>query len=82
MVMRGFGVAVLTMSGAWRVLRKGVTIRPLAAEGLGLRTVLAARADNSGRPVSDFVRAFVRSFDDERLTRRMSLHLSPRQAAC
>jgi DNA-binding transcriptional LysR family regulator len=60
-VSRGLGVAILTQAGAWRIAREGITIRPLAVEGLVLETKLACRSDNQARVESEFVRAFVRS---------------------
>jgi DNA-binding transcriptional LysR family regulator len=60
-VSRGLGVAVLAQAGGWRIAREGITIRPLAVEGLVLETKLACRSDNQSRLESEFVRAFVRS---------------------
>ena len=51
------GVATITRSGAWRVLERGVTMRPLLAEGLILSTVLAVRSDADSRRLGPFIRA-------------------------
>jgi len=59
-VMRGFGVAILTQAGAWRIAREGITIRPLGVRGVGLATRLACRSDSGQRVVSELVRSFVR----------------------
>lgn len=61
MILRGLGVAVLTQSGAWRIQRSNVTIRPLSAELPHVQTRLAARADNQSHLVSDVVRSFMRA---------------------
>jgi len=53
------GVAFLTKHGAWRVAVDGLTLRPLVEPGLTVRTILVARND-SGRLVSEFMRAIVR----------------------
>ncbi len=51
------GVALLTRTGAWRIARDGITMRPLVEERLRLVTKLATRADDNSRLVSEFVRA-------------------------
>jgi DNA-binding transcriptional LysR family regulator len=51
------GVAFLTRTGAWRIARDEITMRPLVEERLRLVTKLATRADERSRLVSEFVRA-------------------------
>jgi len=51
------GIAFLTRTGAWRIARGQITMRPLAEERLTLVTKLATRSDNKSRLVSEFVRA-------------------------
>jgi DNA-binding transcriptional LysR family regulator len=63
LVSRGFGVAILTQAGAWRIAREGITIRPIIADGLALEMRLACRSDNEGQVVSEVVRAFVQSLE-------------------
>ena len=75
-VSRGLGVAVITQSGAWRIAREGITIRPLAGDDLFLETKLACRADNQSRLVSEFVRAFVRSLTSRIPQKQSSLSLA------
>ena len=61
LIFRGFGVAILTQTGAWRIMRGGITIRPLKIDDLRLRTRLVARSDNESKLVSDLVRGFAKS---------------------
>lgn len=53
-------VAFLTRSGAWRIARDGITVRPLADDRLMLNTYIAARIEEDSRIISDFIRGFVR----------------------
>jgi DNA-binding transcriptional LysR family regulator len=54
------GVALLTKTGALKIARDGVTIRPLVESQLILKTFLASRADNDSKLTSELVRAFGR----------------------
>jgi DNA-binding transcriptional LysR family regulator len=54
------GLALLTKTGALRIARDGVTLRPLDEEQLTLKTYLASRGDNTSKLVSEMVRAFGR----------------------
>jgi DNA-binding transcriptional LysR family regulator len=53
-------VAFMVKSGAIRIARDGITVRPLAEDSFTLKTYLASRADNRSRVVSELVRAFMR----------------------
>ena len=53
-------VAFVVKSGAIRIARDGVTVRPLAEAELLLKTYLVSRADEKSRVVSELVRAFMR----------------------
>ena len=53
-------VAFVVKSGAIRIARNGITVRPLAEDALMLKTYLASRADNNSKIVSELVRAFMR----------------------
>ncbi len=66
LILRRFGVAILTQTGAWRIVRRGITIRPLKLNELRLQTRLVARADNDSKLVSDLVRSFVKSLSTQR----------------
>jgi DNA-binding transcriptional LysR family regulator len=60
----GAGVAFLVKSGALRMARNGVTVRPLDEERLRLRTYLASRADNESKVASELVMAFMRKISN------------------
>ena len=53
-------LAFTVKSGAIRIARDGITIRPLAEDRLILKTYLACRVDERSRVVSELVRAFMR----------------------
>lgn len=59
-IANGSCIAFLVKSGALRVARNGVTVRPLAEDSLTLKTYLACHAEDSSRVVSELVRAFIR----------------------
>jgi hypothetical protein len=54
------GVAFVVKSGAIRIARDGITVRPLAEDALMLKTYLASRADERSKVVSELVRSFMR----------------------
>ncbi len=56
----GEGVAFVAKSGAIRIARDGMTVRPLAEDALMLKTYLATRADERSKVVSELVRSFMR----------------------
>jgi DNA-binding transcriptional LysR family regulator len=53
-------VAFVVKSGAIRIARDGITVRPLAEGALMLKTYLASRADDNSKVMSELVRAFMR----------------------
>lgn len=59
----GAAVAFVVKSGAIRIARDGITVRPLAEDSLILRTYLASRADEKSKVVSELVRAFMRKLE-------------------
>jgi DNA-binding transcriptional LysR family regulator len=59
-VVDGGGVAFVVKSGAIRIARDGITVRPLAEETLMLKTYLVARAEERSKVVSELVRAYMR----------------------
>lgn len=67
------GLAFLTKSGALRVARGTMTVRPLMEESLSLKTYIAARADNKSKLVSEFMRAFVRKLSHFNTVRQLPL---------
>jgi DNA-binding transcriptional LysR family regulator len=50
-------VAFLSRTGAWRIARDGITMRPLVENRLRLVTTMAMRSDSKSRLVGEFVRA-------------------------
>jgi DNA-binding transcriptional LysR family regulator len=75
-VLRGFGVAVLTQAGAWRIAHNGITIRPLCVDGLRLETRLACRSDSQRRVVSEVLRGFVRRLKERTNVNQLRLGFS------
>ena len=67
LIRRGFGIAVLTQSGAWRIAKNGITMRPLVCE-VRLETRLACRSEKGARVLSEFLRAFVKRLQKRRDT--------------
>lgn len=59
-------LAFLSRTGAWRIARDGITMRPLADECLKLVTHLAARADTKSRLILEFVKATSRKIESLR----------------
>jgi DNA-binding transcriptional LysR family regulator len=60
LVLEHKGLAFLNRTGAWRIARDGITMRPLAEPHLRLVTNLAMRADTKSRLINEFVRATAR----------------------
>jgi DNA-binding transcriptional LysR family regulator len=59
-IVDGGGVAFVVKSGAIRIARDGITVRPLTEDALTIKTYLASRADERSMVVSELVRAFMR----------------------
>jgi DNA-binding transcriptional LysR family regulator len=59
-IVDGGGVAFVVKSGAIRIARDGITVRPLTEDALTIKTYLASRADERSKVVSELVRAFMR----------------------
>jgi DNA-binding transcriptional LysR family regulator len=60
LVAENMAVAFLTRSGAFRNIRPGVQVRPLADKELRIEICLATRMDNRNKLASEFVRAFMK----------------------
>lgn len=58
-IAAGAAVAFVVKSGALRIARNGVTVRPLDEDDLILKTYLVSQIENHSRVVSELVRAFV-----------------------
>jgi DNA-binding transcriptional LysR family regulator len=73
-------VAFVVKSGAMRIARDGITVRPLTEDALMLKTYLASRADEKSKVVSELVRAVMRklsTFTDVRpYPARLSAYVS------
>jgi DNA-binding transcriptional LysR family regulator len=59
-IVDGGSVAFVVKSGAIRIARDGITVRPLTEDALTIKTYLASRADERSMVVSELVRAFMR----------------------
>jgi len=57
---QGRSMAFLPKSGALRIARDRITLRPLAEDTLLLKTYITARTDNKSKIASEFMRMFVR----------------------
>jgi len=55
----GAAVAFVVKSGALRIARNGVTVRPLKEDALILKTYLVSHAENRTKALSELVRAFM-----------------------
>ena len=66
-------LAFLTKSGALRIARGALTIRPLMEEALLLKTYIAARADNKSKLASEFMRTFVRKLSHFNTVKQLPL---------
>jgi DNA-binding transcriptional LysR family regulator len=67
------GVVIVAKSGALRIARSGLTMRPLDESRLILTTMLISRADNRSRVVSELVRNFMRRMNHVNMDEQMSL---------
>jgi DNA-binding transcriptional LysR family regulator len=74
-------VAFVVKAGALRLSRNGVTVRPLVAPELNLRTYLASRADNDSKLLSEFVRAYMRKLIPPKKDVQLSLPMMARKTA-
>jgi hypothetical protein len=62
-------VAFRTRAGAWRIARNELTMRPLLQSQLSISSKLIARANDSSRVVSEFVRTLKEKLDSPRRIR-------------
>lgn len=67
------GVVIVAKSGALRIARSGLTMRPLDETRLMMNTLLVARADNGSQVVSELVRSFMRRMSHLKIDDQMSL---------
>lgn len=71
----------MVKAGALLLSRNGVTVRPLAAPELILRTYLASRADNDSKLLSEFVRAYMRKLLPPKKDVQFSIPIAVRRSA-
>jgi DNA-binding transcriptional LysR family regulator len=69
------GVIIVAKSGALRIARAGLTMRPLDETKLMMKTLLISRADNGSQVVSELVRSFMRRMSHLKIDNQMSLPL-------
>jgi len=78
-LLRTGGVAFLSKASAQRIAKQGLIAKPLDEEALRLDVHLAARADNTSKLVSEFVRTFVKQLKSVLLPPQLSLLIEPGQ---
>jgi len=69
------GAVIVGKSGALRIARDGLTMRPLQDEGLSASTLLISRADNDSKVLGELVRTFMRRINHLTIDEQMSLPL-------
>ena len=69
------GIVIVPKSGALRIARDGLTMRPLDDARLRMKTQLISRADNPSPAISELFRTFMRKLKHMRLENQMSLPL-------
>jgi DNA-binding transcriptional LysR family regulator len=70
------GLAFLPRTGAWRIARDGITMRPLVEDRLRLVTNLAMRSDSKSRIVNEFVKASARKLSNVKYAVQRQLPLT------
>ena len=72
----GRAMAFLPKSGALRIARDRITLRPLAEDALLLKTYITARSDNKSKIASEFMRMFVRKISQFNVVKQMALPIN------
>ncbi|QHN04744.1 LysR family transcriptional regulator [Granulicella sp. WH15] len=67
------GLVIVGKSGALRIARAGLTMRPLDEARLMMNTLLISRADNESQVISELVRSFMRRMNHLKDEDQMSL---------
>lgn len=70
------GAVIVGKSGAVRIARDGLTMRPLDEAALMTSTLLISRADNDSKAVSELVRSFMRRLNYLMVEEQLSLPLA------
>lgn len=76
LILEHQGLALLHRTGAWRIARDEITMRPLAEDAFRLVTNLTAHADSESRLGRDFVKAVARRIDSLRKPAQGALPLN------
>ncbi len=76
LILEHEGIAFLPRTGAWRIARDGITMRPLAENRLRLVTNLAMRSDSKSRLLNEFVKATARKLSSVGQTVQRKLPLT------
>lgn len=69
------GIVIAGKSGALRIARDGLTMRPLEEVGLMMSTLLISRVDNDSKVLSELVRSFMRRMNQLAVDDQMCLPL-------
>jgi hypothetical protein len=76
LILEYVGLAILTRTCVWRIVRDGITLRPLAEETLMLVTSPAARVDSESLLIKAFVKETARKLESLRKPVKGRLSLS------
>ena len=76
-LLKSGGIAFLTRADALRIARQGLIAKPLDEEALRVDIHLVARADNTSKLVSEFVRTFVTKLKSVLLPPQLTLLIEP-----
>ena len=76
LVAKHDGIAFLNRTGAWRVARNGLTIRPLEEPGIVVKTTLITRSDDRTRLTSEYVRSAMKKLQRNGNTDQQKLPLA------
>ena len=75
LVVKHEGIAFINRTGAWRVARDGLTMRPLDEANIAVKTTLITRTEDRTRLTSEYVRAAMRKLQRKSDTNQRTLHL-------
>ncbi len=71
-------IVIVPKSGALRIARDGLTMRPLDDDKLMMTTLLISRADNASPALSELFRSFMRRMNYRKGEDQMSLPIPVR----
>jgi DNA-binding transcriptional LysR family regulator len=76
LVVKHEGIAFINRTGAWRVARDGLTMRPLNEPGIAVKTTLITRSNDRTSLTSEYVRAAMRKLQRKNDTAQRTLPLA------